>query len=1129
MTRPRRRRPPATARPTAEPLENRAYFATGLTFGKVNSISAGPNPAEVLTADLNGNGQADVIVANYGLSGTGGISTLLGTGDGSTPFSKYQFYPINTPIQSIAVGDLNGDGLPDVVGVGYYQPYVYVWMNKGDGTLATPFAVPVGAHPEGVAIADVNGDHIPDIITVNQGAVGLGSISVLVGQGQGKFATTPVSYDGGPNPDALAVSDVNGDGYPDIVTVDPENDEIHVLLNNGTKGTTTTTTDPSTGATTITNTGQFPATNTAYLTDTTGRAVTIADVNNDGRPDLIVANLRASSVGVFLNATDGTFQSEATYGVGGFPFSVTVADLNNDNRPEIITADSRENAVGVLVHNNQGGFNTGGGTGAKNDGTTQPRQFLTGTSPEDVAVADVNGDGMPDLITADFNTNSIGVLLNNTKFIPNPLTTTTLTLTASLPTTAGAITVQSASPVTLTATLTPAPDPARFGGRKVVFLEGDRVLGDANLAADGTATLQTRFVLPAKVSSETVSVTAQYSGNAYYYGSTGTLGVTVLPKATPLVTATGVVVTSRAGRYGGGSTTLSSIPLPAAPTTTVATTQGGLITATAVALVAQSTTPFVPGDTGAVAVTISNESESRQTGYVAVDLSAQPTAGTMTKIPLTTLGSATFGVDIRSGYANVVPVVFRLPAVLAAGGYSIVATLARARATFAAGQVDTTTAATTASPVTVVSVLVPLTPGDTGTAAVTIANQGAGQATGSVAVSMQITSVADPSLTVAAPIVGPDTFALNLIGGTSRTVPVKFTVPASLAAGDYTVSAALTPSTNLDKTTVDSTPTTTVNPTTIATAFGTVPSGRKGVAVTAALPNGSNVNLSLTGPGSGTLTVTGESAVLTLANTSAATALNVTLAGTVPAVLTQIVDNYRLGSINAPNVTIAGDATSGIGALSLATGVNTVTLAGLSDADVNNGPRGHAALSLGTVNDVALSSASSLASLTVNSWSATSGDVIEAPAILGAVTSAGDFGAMMILAGGGQHVALGSVSIGGTVASTSWVVGSSVGAISIAGDLDDVEILAGARHVVTRNDPSGYYVFNAARIASVTVGGNVIGSFVAAGFRPTTNLTPPFDPTGGTVLPGGSIGAITVTGTVDAASRFAAASLPAIG
>ncbi len=1153
---PRRRRPTAI-RPVAEPLEGRAYFAVGLTFGKAATFPTGTFPDAIAAVDMNGDGVADIVTADYG-SGTvsvlmGQFNVVNGVDVGNGTFAKPVPYPVGASPQSLVVTDLNHDGHPDVVVVGNGSDYVFVLMNNGDGTLAPARSYAVGLtasaakpslRPEGVAVADVNRDGFPDIVTANQGVVGKGSIGVLLGNGDGTFQPV-LPYDGGPDPDALAVGDLNEDGFPDVVTVDPENDELHVLFNKGD--------------------GTFPATTTDYSTDLTGRAVAIVDVNNDARPDLVVANLRAASVGVLLNngddtSGDDTFSNQNTYRVGGFPFSILSADLNGDNRAELITADSRDDAVGVLVHNGEGAFNVGGGTGATNDHTDRPRQFPTGESPEGVAVADVNGDGKPDLITADFNDSQIGVLLNQTVF--QPLTVTALTLAASQNP------IAEKSPLTLTATVSPAPTTAFPAGRVVQFLDGTEVLGVAKLTAAGTATVTTT-----KLVAGTASIVARYGGNAHYAGSVATIDEVVqsAADASPLVAATAVAVTSRAGRVGAGTTVLPTLTLPADPTTLVApTTTGPLVVPSAVVLIAQSTTPFVPGDAGAVAVTITNYGMARATGYVAVALSLVPTDGVSPAIPLTAIGSATFGIDVRSGHGFVVPVRFQLPTTLAAGGYTVAAVLSRARATFTTEQVSGV-ATTTAAPVSVVSVLVPFVPGDSGSVAVTIANQGAGRATGAVAVSLSVAPSDDPTAAVPVAVVGSDTFAVNLLGGTSRVVTVPFTVPASLAAGEYTISAALAASTGLAAADVSPAAVATASPTTVVTAFGQVPSGRRQPTLTTALPSGSVVTFTLTGPGVCTLTetpVTTDGVVtyrtdLTLAHTSAATTLSISSGG-VPVAINTFSDNYRLGALLAPDVTLTGlSAIDLTGSIALATGITQLTLAGVNDSNINIGPLGHAALSLGTVTSTALSAVSVFQSLTVNSWSQTAGDAIVAPGIRGALTSAGDFGPRLSLSGVRAPVALGSASIGGTLNSPTWLIGTNVGAITagsvaagfsgsiarsvasltvngdfagvlaaksfgdvvIAGNLTDGDILAGTALGPAAQLGGGDDTFNVGQIASVQVGGNVTGSLVAAGLKPASDA--PFTPAGGTLLVGGAIGPTVVKGTVDAASHFAAAALPA--
>jgi hypothetical protein len=134
-----------------------------------------------------------------------------------------------------------------------------------------------------------------------------------------------------------------------------------------------------------------------------GRAgqLVIADVNDDGIPDLVAINgSRGNSVSVLLGNGDGTFESPRTFAVGPRPDAVAVADVNRDGKPDLVVGNFGSTTVSVLLGNG--------------DGTFQNQQTLTiGRGPSAVAVADVNGDGKPDVIAANQYDNSVSVLLGN--------------------------------------------------------------------------------------------------------------------------------------------------------------------------------------------------------------------------------------------------------------------------------------------------------------------------------------------------------------------------------------------------------------------------------------------------------------------------------------------------------------------------------------------------------------------------------------------------------------------------------------------------------------------------------------------------------------------------------------------
>ena len=141
-------------------------------------------------------------------------------------------------------------------------------------------------------------------------------------------------------------------------------------------------------------------TQTTYATGTAPRSVTTADVNGDGKADIIVVNGNSSSVGVLLGNGSGGFGTQTTYATGAGPSSVTTADETGDGKADIITANYNSNNVSVLLGNGSGGFGT-------------QTTYGVGSTPYSVTTADVNGDGKADIIVVNYNSNSVSVLLGD--------------------------------------------------------------------------------------------------------------------------------------------------------------------------------------------------------------------------------------------------------------------------------------------------------------------------------------------------------------------------------------------------------------------------------------------------------------------------------------------------------------------------------------------------------------------------------------------------------------------------------------------------------------------------------------------------------------------------------------------
>ena len=351
-------------------------FATQQTFG------AGNNPGSAAVADVNGDGKLDLVVPNFSsASNSGAVSVLLGNGNGT--FQSLKTFASGIETTSVAVADLNGDGLPDLVASNATsntpdgRGTVSVLLGNGNGTFQPQQIFTTDSNCWSVVVADVNGDGIPDLVTANNFN---GDVSVLLGNGGGTFQpeqTFAAAGDG----NSVAVSDVNGDGHLDLVIANRGANNVSVLLGNG-NGTFQ---NQRTSAT-----GRYP------------NSVAIADLNGDGQRDLVIANQGYNTVSMLLGNGNGTFQGQQTFATGRYPNSVAVSDLNGDGNLDLAVANGNSNNLSVLLGNGNGTFRA-------------QQTFATGSGQlPSVRVSDLNGDTRPDLVVANSGSNTMSVLLAGT-------------------------------------------------------------------------------------------------------------------------------------------------------------------------------------------------------------------------------------------------------------------------------------------------------------------------------------------------------------------------------------------------------------------------------------------------------------------------------------------------------------------------------------------------------------------------------------------------------------------------------------------------------------------------------------------------------------------------------------------
>ena len=403
------------------------------TFESPQQYATGSFGTSVVTGDFNRDGKIDIAAASFG---SGSVSVLLGSGDGT--FHNHVDYPAGTSPYSVSVGDFKGDGKLDLAVANYNvnKPGgVSILLGNGNGTFASPVAYGVGGEPSSLTLADLNGDGKLDVVSCNYHS---DTVSVLLGRGDGRFINR-TDYATGKNPRFVLTSDgsefrvpytdFNNDNIPDIAVANAADHTVSIYLGNG---------DGTFQAPKITATGKTPV------------SLLARDFDGDGNLDLAVANQGDNTVSVLLGKGDGTFSISVAYDTGHSPTSVTRGHFTGSGVFDLVVANSVDNTVSVLLTNGNGTFqaqkvsatgkdsqsvdvhaifgapvidavtanltdNTISVLPGNSNGTYQtPVPYPTGgTSPRSAAYVDINNDSFPDILAVNSGSNNVGVLLNN--------------------------------------------------------------------------------------------------------------------------------------------------------------------------------------------------------------------------------------------------------------------------------------------------------------------------------------------------------------------------------------------------------------------------------------------------------------------------------------------------------------------------------------------------------------------------------------------------------------------------------------------------------------------------------------------------------------------------------------------
>ncbi len=288
-------------------------------------------PTSLAVADINGDGVSDII-ATHNNPMSQDLSVLRGSSTSKGTFSTPpDYFAVGQTATSVIAKDFSGDGKVDLAVSVRTLNKVFILTNKSSGG-ATLFNDPpypgyaVGRDPVALLLADFNGDSQMDLLSANYSE---NQIGVLLKKNDGTFMTPQLTSVVGEGPIALASGLLTADGIPDVVTANFDGNNITVRQG---KGDGTFTFLPS------------------VMTTEKPRAVAIADLDRDGKQDLVAAISGRDQIWVWLGMGDGTFEPPQIFAVGHQPWALAVVDLDGDNHPDVITANQASDDVSILLN-----------------------------------------------------------------------------------------------------------------------------------------------------------------------------------------------------------------------------------------------------------------------------------------------------------------------------------------------------------------------------------------------------------------------------------------------------------------------------------------------------------------------------------------------------------------------------------------------------------------------------------------------------------------------------------------------------------------------------------------------------------------------------------------------------------